>query len=64
MAAKKKMKILLAHSPCGRKPDQGRTVKGLGLKRLNETRVIEDTPSTRGMVKKIPHLVRIVEENV
>ena len=36
-------------------------VKGLGFTRLNQIVVREDTPSTRGMIKKIPHLVRIVE---
>ena len=35
-------------------------VKGLGFTRLNQIVVREDTPSTRGMIKKIPHLVRIV----
>lgn len=35
-------------------------VKGLGFTRLNQVVEREDTPSTRGMVKKIPHLVRIV----
>ncbi len=35
-------------------------VKGLGFTRLNQVVVREDTPSTRGMIKKIPHLVRIV----
>ena len=36
-------------------------VKGLGFTRLNQIVEREDTPSTRGMVRKIPHLVRIVE---
>ena len=36
-------------------------VKGLGFTRLNQIVEREDTPSTRGMIKKIPHLVRIVE---
>ena len=35
-------------------------VKGLGFTRLNQIVEREDTPSTRGMIKKIPHLVRIV----
>jgi large subunit ribosomal protein L30 len=38
-----------------------RVVKGLGFTRLNQIVVREDTPSIRGMVKAIPHLVRIVE---
>ena len=36
-------------------------VKGLGFTRLNQIVLREDTPSTRGMVKAIPHLVRIVD---
>jgi large subunit ribosomal protein L30 len=36
-------------------------VKGLGFTRLNQVVEREDTPSVRGMIKKIPHLVRIVE---
>jgi len=36
-------------------------IKGLGFTRLNQIVEREDTPSTRGMVKKVPHLVRIVE---
>ena len=36
-------------------------VKGLGFTRLNQIVEREDTPSTRGMIKKIPHLVRVVE---
>jgi large subunit ribosomal protein L30 len=38
-----------------------RVVKGLGFTRLNQIVVREDTPSIRGMVKTVPHLVRIVE---
>ncbi|OYX43516.1 MAG: 50S ribosomal protein L30 [Rhodobacterales bacterium 32-67-9] len=40
----------------------GRTLIGLGLNKVNRTRELEDTPSIRGMVNKIPHLVTIVEE--
>jgi large subunit ribosomal protein L30 len=36
-------------------------VKGLGFTRLNQVVVREDTPSIRGMVNKVPHLVKIVE---
>jgi large subunit ribosomal protein L30 len=37
------------------------TIKGLGFTRLNQSVVREDTPSILGMVKKVPHLVRIVD---
>ncbi len=41
---------------------QRQTLIGLGLNRIRKTRELEDTPSVRGMVNAIPHLVRIVEE--
>jgi large subunit ribosomal protein L30 len=46
-----------------RRPDvQRRTLIGLGLNKMHKTRELEDTPSIRGMVNKIPHLVQIIEE--
>ena len=41
---------------------QRQTLIGLGLNKMHKTRELEDTPSVRGMVRKIPHLVEIVEE--
>ena len=49
-------------SPARRPDVQRRTLVGLGLGRIGRTRELEDTPSVRGMVDAIPHLVRIVEE--
>ena len=49
-------------SPIRRPKDQLATLKGLGLNKMNRTRELEDTPSVRGMVNKIPHLVQIIEE--
>ncbi|TYP66646.1 LSU ribosomal protein L30P [Stutzerimonas stutzeri] len=49
-------------SPIRRPKDQLATLKGLGLNKMNRTRELEDTPSVRGMVNKIPHLVAIIEE--
>ena len=49
-------------SPIRRPEDQLATLKGLGLNKMNRTRELEDTPSVRGMVNKIPHLVAIIEE--
>lgn len=49
-------------SPIRRPANQRRILKGLGLGRMNRIRELEDTPSIRGMVKKIPHLVTIIEE--
>lgn len=49
-------------SPIRRPAIQRETLKGLGLNKMHRTRELEDTPSVRGMVAKIPHLVEIVEE--
>jgi large subunit ribosomal protein L30 len=49
-------------SPIRRPAKQRQTLVGLGLNRMHKTRELEDTPSVRGMVNKIPHLVEIVEE--
>ena len=49
-------------SPIRRPAEQRQTLIGLGLNRMHRTRELEDTPSVRGMVAKIPHLVEIIEE--
>lgn len=49
-------------SPIRRPKDQLATLKGLGLNKMNRTRELEDTPSVRGMVNKISHMVVIIEE--
>ena len=49
-------------SPIRRPKEQRDTLIGLGLNKMHRTRELEDTPSVRGMVRKIPHLVQIVEE--
>lgn len=61
MAAAKKIKIQYYRSAIGFNHQQKLVVKGLGFTKLNHTREIEDTPAIRGMVKKVPHLLRIVE---
>lgn len=49
-------------SPARRPAVQRQTLIGLGLNKIRRRRELEDTPSVRGMVNAIPHLVRIVEE--
>ncbi|MEJ6395592.1 50S ribosomal protein L30 [Gymnodinialimonas sp. 2305UL16-5] len=49
-------------SPIRRPQEQRATLIGLGLNKMHKTRELEDTPSVRGMVNKIPHLVEIIEE--
>ncbi|MEL6125472.1 MAG: 50S ribosomal protein L30 [Pseudomonadota bacterium] len=49
-------------SPIRRPKEQRDTLIGLGLNKMHKTRELEDTPSVRGMINKIPHLVQIIEE--
>ena len=49
-------------SAIGFKEGQKKIVKGLGFRKLNAKREVVDTPATRGMVAKVPHLVRIIEK--
>jgi len=49
-------------SPIRRPAIQRKTLIGLGLNKMHRTRELEDTPSVRGMVNKISHLVEIIEE--
>ena len=62
MAAKKTIKIKQIGSPIRRDEKQRKILIGLGLNKMHKTRELEDTPSIRGMVRKIPHLVEIIEE--
>jgi len=62
MAAKKKTITIEQIASANRRPAiQTKTLRGLGLDKLNRTRELEDTPSVRGMINSIPHLVRIVD---
>lgn len=49
-------------SPARRPAVQRATLIGLGLNKVRRTKELEDTPSVRGMVNSIPHLVKIIEE--
>ena len=61
MSAKKTLKVTQTGSPIGRPKDQLETLKGLGLNKIRRTRELEDTPSVRGMINKVSHLVRVEE---
>jgi len=58
--SKKNIKIKLIKSGIGRKSDQKKTLIGLGLTRVGKISELEDTPSVRGMVNKVSHLVKII----
>jgi large subunit ribosomal protein L30 len=55
------IKIKLVHSPICTPQKHKRVVKGLGLRKINQIVVRPDSPVFRGMVKKIPHLLEVVE---
>ena len=62
MAKAKTVKIKQIGSPIRRPESQKKILIGLGLNKMHKTRELEDTPSVRGMINKISHLVEIVEE--
>jgi large subunit ribosomal protein L30 len=57
----KKLRVKLVRSPIGYSIRQKRTVKALGLRKLNQVVELLDRESVRGMVNKIPHLVQVEE---
>ena len=59
MAVVASVKVTQTRSAIGRKRDQRQTLVGLGLNKVGRSRVLEDTPSVRGMINKVKHLVRV-----
>ena len=59
---KKTLKVIQTSSPIGRNEVQRRILIGLGLNKLHRERVLEDTPSIRGMITKVAHLVKVEEQ--
>lgn len=57
--AKKTVKVTQTGSPIGRKPGQRETLIGLGLNKMHRSRELEDTPSVRGMIRKVAHLIKV-----
>ena len=57
----KKIKIKKIGSLIRQPQNQIRIVKGLGLRKTNSVREIEDTPSVRGMLSKVTHLVKVLD---
>ena len=60
-AAAKRLTITLVRSPTGFNRTQGKTVEGMGLRRIRHTVELLDTPETRGMIHKVRHLVTVQE---
>ena len=61
--ASEKLKLQLVRSPIGGTARQRATVTALGLRKMHQIVEQADSPVTRGMVKKVSHLVRIIEED-
>jgi len=59
----KKIYVKQIGSPIRRPKDQRATLKGLGLNKMHKISELNDTPSVRGMINKIPHLVRVLDES-
>jgi len=57
--ADNKIKVTLVKSVIGTKQDHRATVRGLGLRKLNSSAVLEDTPAVRGMIHKVQYLVKV-----
>jgi large subunit ribosomal protein L30 len=60
--AKKTVKVTLVRSPIGTLPKHKLCLKGLGLKRMNQTVEVEDTPSVRGMINKVNYMLTVEGE--
>lgn len=59
--AQKQIKVTLVRSVIGTKKDHRDTIRGLGLRRVNSSRVLVDTPEVRGMIRKVDYLVTVSE---
>ncbi len=60
--AAKKVRVRLTRSIIGLSPKQEATVRALGLRRINHEVVQADTPTIRGMIAKVPHVLRVTHE--
>lgn len=58
-----RLRITLKRSPIGSRRGQKRTVRALGLRRINQTVELSDTPTIRGMVDRVSHLVTVEKFN-
>jgi large subunit ribosomal protein L30 len=58
--ANKTLKVQLVKGLIGTREDHRATVRGLGLRKVNSIRELEDTPAVRGMINKVQYLVKVV----
>ena len=59
---KKTLQVKMIKSGIGSPPKLRATLKGLGLTKMNRVKTLEDTPAVRGMIAKVPHLVKVVSD--
>ncbi len=59
MTTQQTVKVQLVRSPIGTKQDHRATVRGLGLRKLNSSSELLDTPAVRGMIQKVQYLVKV-----
>ena len=59
MSDKNTLIVTQTKSPIGRQSDQKKTLIGLGLNKIGRSKVLNDTPSIRGMINKVKHLVEV-----
>lgn len=62
MSGNGKLKVKQTKSEIGYNRKQRATLRGLGLRRIQDTAELEDTPSVRGMINKVRHLVQVLED--
>jgi large subunit ribosomal protein L30 len=60
MSDKKTLTVKLVKSVAGTRQSHRDTVRGLGLRKLNSERVLEDTPAVRGMINKVSYLIKVL----
>jgi large subunit ribosomal protein L30 len=60
--AVKKLEVRLAKSLIGLSPPQAATVRALGLRRVNQVVIHDDTPTIRGMIARVPHVLEVRHE--
>jgi large subunit ribosomal protein L30 len=60
MSDKKTLTVKLVKSTAGTRQSHRDTVRGLGLRKLNSQRELEDTPAVRGMINKVAYLVQVL----
>ena len=61
MSDKNTLVVTQIKSPIGRQSDQKQTLIGLGLNKIGRSKVLNDTPSVRGMINKVKHLVEVTK---